>query len=76
MVARWAHNPKVVGSSPASATKRTSEQIRCPYFLSTKKRNRQTSRAAYKEREGQRKNLRSKIGSTKKSEGFIVRHKF
>ena len=58
MVARWAHNPKVVGSSPASATKRTSEQIRCPYFLSTKKRNRQTR--------GQRK------GSTKKSEGFIV----
>ncbi len=33
VVARWAHNPKVVGSSPASATKKASEYLGCLYFF-------------------------------------------
>jgi hypothetical protein len=32
LVARWAHNPKVVGSSPAPATKREKGQLRLAFF--------------------------------------------
>lgn len=38
LVARWAHNPKVVGSNPAPATKikkRGYEKIVAPFFLLT-----------------------------------------
>jgi hypothetical protein len=40
LVARRAHNPKVVGSSPASATKKGSEQIGAFfYFVKLRRRN-------------------------------------
>ncbi len=34
VVARWAHNPKVVGSSPAPATKQTKQQMQFRFFIS------------------------------------------
>ncbi len=37
LVARWAHNPKVVGSSPAPATKK-GNQKRFPFFVPNFKR--------------------------------------
>ena len=33
LVARWAHNPKAAGSSPAPATKEKGFRIGVPFFL-------------------------------------------